>query len=251
MIISPGQRAAIVAEFAAGDDVDEIAAKYGICRQSVYRLSAKQGVHRKRRKVPIEEHGKVIERYKAGETLAQIAKDYACNYVTIRNILHPAGVMRPMGGRPRVLTEDQERQIVVWRDEKTSQAEIARRLSVHQSKVSQYLVSIGRATRVHGSRYRNGRIVLAGGYVGVRMQWDHPFAQTMRNSSGYVLEHRLVMAEALGRPLKKHETVHHINGDRGDNRLANLQLRFGNHGKGVLLKCGDCGSMNVEPQRLE
>lgn len=49
---------------------------------------------------------------------------------------------------------------------------------------------------------------------------DHP----SRTKNDYVLHHRVVMENMLGRLLTKDEVVHHINGDKKDNRECNLEI---------------------------
>ncbi len=41
---------------------------------------------------------------------------------------------------------------------------------------------------------------------------------------GNVFEHTIIMESKIGRKLESHESVHHKNGDRGDNRPENLEL---------------------------
>lgn len=51
-----------------------------------------------------------------------------------------------------------------------------------------------------------------------------PELASMARKNGYVLEHRLVVARAVGRPLTRAEAVHHIDHEPTNNDAANLML---------------------------
>lgn len=70
----------------------------------------------------------------------------------------------------------------------------------------------------HHAWIKSGRKIHTNGYILVRAK-EHPL-----NYKGWYYEHRLVMEKYLGRFLKKGECIHHMNGDKTDNKIKNLKL---------------------------
>lgn len=73
------------------------------------------------------------------------------------------------------------------------------------------------------SNWKGGRRFRATGYVMIKLLPDD-FFRPMADKAGYVFEHRLVVAKHLKRLLTSDEIVHHINGNKSDNRLKNLDI---------------------------
>jgi len=63
------------------------------------------------------------------------------------------------------------------------------------------------------------------GYISVRIKRNSKFYDMSGN--GIILEHRLIMAKYLGRSLKSWEHVHHIDGNKSNNDIDNLELKDG------------------------
>jgi hypothetical protein len=93
-------------------------------------------------------------------------------------------------------------------------------LDYHRKKQSEKIRIKRGVSLDHQFRRKNGEgTIHKEGYKIVSIG-DHPNAQ----KRGLILEHILIMSNFLGRPLKKHENVHHINGIKDDNRIENLEL---------------------------
>ena len=102
-------------------------------------------------------------------------------------------------------------------------------------------------------QWKGGVIKTSQGYIQELVRPEDPYYEMGQKKVGgmrYVPQHRLVVARSLGRPLETNETVHHVDGNRANNDISNLQLRQGRHGKGAAHVCADCGSHNVVPTHL-
>lgn len=175
----------------------------------------------------------MIEKYEAGASLPTLAREYGGSHVTVRNAMRRAGgATRPFKHLPwRSFTPEQLEDVIARWHAGEAQTRIAKDFGTDQTVISRLLIANGiepgpRKRNQRGennSRWAGGRTSNASGYHAVRVDPADPLA-VMRMQNGYVMEHRLVMARHLGRPLVSDESVHHVNGDRQDNRLENLEL---------------------------
>ena len=69
------------------------------------------------------------------------------------------------------------------------------------------------------NKYRGAHQIDKDGYVRI-CGTGHPY----RDGRLMIPEHVIIMEKSIGRRLKDHECVHHVNGNRRDNRLENLRL---------------------------
>lgn len=246
----------VLRDYAATKNAKTVVGRTGLSLSAIYRILEDHGVervglglYRKRaRKLPPEDQ--LRAEYDRGDSLSKLAERYHCTGAAVTRVLKKAGAsMRPRGNHGKRITREEALLMAKHYAELQSQQAVAIAMGTGQSRVSQGLRMIGihcGSARMRGTSHpswKGGRI-FAGGYMKLRLEPDDPL-RSMAGSNGYAAEHRIVMARALGRPLSAHESVHHINGDRADNRLENLQLRFGKHGKGVVLACAQCGSQEV------
>lgn len=142
--------------------------------------------------------------YKEGGSLAGAAKILGVSKKSVLNWMNKHGLERKKSVDIDLLREMAKTMTT---------SEISKELGYSRAYINNVCRDNGFRTV---NNFHKGYAVTHNGYLLASRNGDR--------KSGYMLIHRAAMEQHLGRKLELNEVVHHINGDKRDNRVENLEL---------------------------
>lgn len=188
--------------------------------------------------------------YDHGFSLTQVAQKYGVSPSMVSDKMERLSIPRRPGGgswfkgKGKLAKVSKEEMDELYNQRKLTIKQIAQKYEVSDASMYTKFEELGIPRRVYKGNltwnWNGGRQRRAKGYVSVLVNPDDPF-YSMADSNGYVLEHRLVMARHLGRPLLRTEVVHHRpDVARDDNRIEVLYLMPNPSSHSSLSPCSHC-----------
>ena len=161
----------------------------------------------------------IVAAYKSGLTSYEVADKFGISQPTVIYRLRSAGV--PRRNRWEQYASGTPEEAIALYQSGVGVPTIAKRLGVTNHAIYVRLQRAGIARRQHVYPVRNGAANTA--WKGGR-HLSRGYVMILVGPKQYRQEHRVVVEASIGRPLKDHEIVHHLNGVRTDNRIENLVI---------------------------
>lgn len=250
-MLSEEQKEKIIKFYKDGYSIQKIANLLKHGKNSINKIVRDAGIVKNNNSFNKETEEKIAKEYIDGNSASILGTKYGCSLKTILNIVNRHGLeSKPRGNSYKELSEDNKKIIEQMWDKGCSRNEILECINVGHEILDRWLIEIGKnpknrfATRENHPMWKGGKRINGHGYVEILLSKDDPF-YCMTNSIDYVLEHRYVMAKHLNKVLYKCHSIHHIDGNRANNNINNLELRTGSHPSGITCICNKCGSKNI------
>ena len=205
-----------------------------------------------------EEIARIVHLYvEEKKGIVNISKEIGRSEAGVHQHLKKQGVEMRHNSKPR---KNRDRIVSMYIEENLSIHEIAKREKMSQGAIHSILrvreveIRTPKEAKALNPRFgrkaanwKGGRNYSGGGHVYIYNP-DHPYS----TKDGYVMEHRLVMEEHLGRIIDPDEVVHHLNGVKDDNRPENLEvLNRGDHVRAHFNSIKNVESLTAEVERLK
>ncbi len=152
-------------------------------------------------------------RIKNGESVRMIARSLGTDHTSLSKAMKSAGLYVPTKEESAKYTWKNHRHPNLGKTGKDSY------MYGRKQRPEDVQKRVAKISGPNNYRWSGGRKKHSGGYVLVYAP-DHPYG----DKGGFVLEHRLVVEQHIGRTLDPSEIVHHKNGNKEDNRIENLAI---------------------------